>query len=76
MAHSFHGLRVALVLWYLAGLERSREVTPTWTTWRQFGLTRDIGRRGLLVLEQAGLVTVDRQRGRCPKVTILDVRAQ
>ena len=64
-------LRVGLALWYLAGLNKSRSVIPTWKTWERFGLSPDAGRRGLATLERAGLVTVDRPSGSCPVVTIL-----
>jgi hypothetical protein len=73
MQQTLQAVRVAIVLWYLAGRQKSREVSPTWATWRQFGFSRDVGRHGLIVLERAGLVRVDRHRGRCPIVTILDV---
>jgi hypothetical protein len=63
-------LRVGLVLWYLAGLTKCHRVKPTWNTWRRFGLSPDAGRRGLVALEQAGLVNVERGPGRCPLVTI------
>jgi hypothetical protein len=70
---SIPATRVTIVLWYLAGRERSREVRPTWQEWRRFGLSPDTGRRGLVSLEDAGLVTIERHSGRCPIVTILDV---
>jgi hypothetical protein len=66
------GLRVGLVLWYLAGVTRSCIVKPTWDAWRRFGLSPDAGRRGLGDLEEAGLVDVDRKPGCCPLVTIRD----
>ncbi len=69
---SWRALRVGLALWYLAGLKKSRTVSPTWDVWRRFGLPPDAGRRGLAALERAGLVTVDRHVGRCPVVTIQD----
>ena len=65
-------LHVAMALWYLAGVEKSRTVKPTWAVWRRFGVSPDTGRRGLAALERVGLVTVDRHRGRCPVVTIWD----
>jgi hypothetical protein len=65
-------LHVALALCYLAGMEKSPCVKPTWATWKRFGVTPDAGRRGLTALERAGLVSVDRHAGRCPVVTILD----
>jgi hypothetical protein len=73
MQTSYPGLRVAIVLWYLAGRSKSREVTPTWSVWAQFGFSPDVGRYGLGALERAELVKLKRHRGRCPIVTILDV---
>lgn len=67
------GARVAYVLWYLAGVTRGLTVTPTHADWERFGISRYVGRRGIDSLEDAGLVRVDRHRGRCPIVTILDV---
>ena len=66
-------LHVALALWYLAGLENRNTVKPTWAVWRRFGVSPDASRRGLAALEAAGLVAVERHRGRCPLVTILEV---
>jgi len=65
--------RVALALWFRAGVTRRREVSPSHATWQVFGLSRQAGHRGLRSLEAAGLVTVDRRRGRCPVVTLLDL---
>jgi hypothetical protein len=65
-------LAVAVALWYQAGLTKSREglaVTPRLL--RRFGINRYAGYRGLGLLELAGLVSVDRHRGRCPRVAIL-----
>lgn len=63
-------LHVALAVWYLAGMEKSRQVRLTWAVFARFGVTPDAGRRGLAALEGAGLVAVDRHPGRCPVVTI------
>jgi hypothetical protein len=65
-------LHVALALWYLAGLKKTREVKPTGNTWERFGVSPDAAYRGLRALEAAGLVWVDRRRGRCPLVKILE----
>jgi len=67
-------LNVAIALWFLAGVAKSRRIKPTWATWQRFGVSPDTGRRGLAALEHAGLVAVDRHSGRCPLVTILEVR--
>ena len=67
------GARVAYVLWYLAGLTKCETVTPTHADWERFGVSRWVGWRGIDALESAGLVRVDRHRGRCSIVTLLDV---
>ncbi len=64
-------LHVALALWYLAGLQKSDQVTLTRKPLRLFSVLPDSGRRGLAALEKAGLVQVNRRNGRCPRVTIL-----
>lgn len=66
-------IKAALVLWFLAGRDKSREVRPTHTEWWRFGVLPRTGSRGITALERAGLVRVDRHRGRCPIVTLLDV---
>ena len=70
---SGRAVKVGLALWYLAGLTKTRTVKPTWAVWRKFSLSPDAGRHGLAALEEAGLVTVERHRGRCPMVTILEL---
>jgi hypothetical protein len=70
---SGRALRAGMVLWYLAGVKKSRTVKPTWEVWQQFALSPDAGRRGLAALEQAGLIEVERAPGCCPVVTIRGV---
>ena len=65
-------LHVALALWYLAGVEKRRQVKLTWGVFARFGVSPDAGGRGLVALERAGLVAVDRPPGRCTVVTILE----
>ena len=65
-------LHVALAVWYLAGLKRSPQVTLTRKTLLLFGVLPDAGRRGLIQLERAGLVSVERAPGSSPRVTLLD----
>lgn len=69
-------LAVALAIWYVAGLERSGTVRLTTSTLREFNVGRKAAYRGLAALERAGLVQVERKRGRCPKVTITHWRTQ
>ena len=75
MAQSIAATRVGIVIWYLAGCLKSRYVKVTWAALKKFGLSPDVGRRGVVSLERAGLVTVERHEGRCPVVTIMDVPA-
>ena len=65
-------LPVAIALWYLAGLKRSRTVALSISSLTDFGVGRLAGYRGLAALEQAGLVSVVRHAGRKPIVTLLD----
>jgi hypothetical protein len=69
-------LAVALALWFKAGMEKGREAKPialTRSLMRRFGvLDRKTSYRALEALESAKLVSVDRHRGRCPRVQILD----
>jgi hypothetical protein len=66
-------LNVVFALWFLAGFGRTNPVSLTAATLSQFGITAQSARRILQRLELAGLVTVDRKRGRSPIVTILPV---
>lgn len=68
-----NALVVALVLWHLAGMAKAKSrlvfcvarCTP-------FGLGRKSVARGLRDLEEAGLVCVERVRGRCARVDLLE----
>jgi hypothetical protein len=63
-------LVVALAIWYIDGFgQDDRSLCPSLLA--QFGVERRAGYRGLKALERAGLVTVDRAVGRCPRVTIV-----
>jgi len=65
-------LHVALALWHLAGMARSRVVKATGEAFRRFGVSPHAARRGLAAMERAGLVTAERHSGRRPLVTLLD----
>ena len=67
-------LHVAIVLWLLAGIKHGRPVKWEPATAATLGVRRHAAYRGLAALERAGLVEVDRHRGRCPVVTILPAR--
>ena len=63
-------LHVAVALWFLAGLKRSRKVALFQSKLKLFNISRQASYRALLRLESAGLVSVERRRGRSPVVTI------
>src|SRR5262249_37182641 len=64
--------QVAAVCWLLAGWERSACFELALDDWAEFGLSRFSASRGLDALERAGLVSVGRNPGRAPVVSILD----
>lgn len=65
-------LHVGIALWYLSGLHRgSPTVALCGAVLATLGVTRTIGYRALKALEDAGLVGVERQPGRYPRVTLL-----
>jgi len=66
-------LHVGVVLWHLAGVSRSSTVKLTRSWLRRFGIYHETGRRGLLALENAGLVRVDRRGKKSPCVTLVKV---
>jgi hypothetical protein len=67
------GAELALALWYLSGLTGRCTVNLTRTICRNFCIGRDSKYRGLKAMEEAGLVTVERHRGRSPRVTLLEI---
>lgn len=69
-------LAVAMALWFKAGVQRKAPtVVLSHVLLNRFGVTnRKAGYHGLALLEAAGLVEVERHRGRCPRVTIRDAR--
>jgi hypothetical protein len=66
-------LHVGILLWFLAGVSKSCTVQLTRASMRRFGLPPETGRRGLIILEQAKLVAVERQGKKSPRVTLLKV---
>lgn len=67
--------RVILALWYARGLS-GEPVALTPTLLASFGVTSRTGRRVLRRLEAAGLVSVERRRGRSPRVTTTQVEGE
>ena len=67
-------LHIGVALWFWAGIKRSARVTLSVGQMAELGMSRWSVYRALAALESAGLVAVDRHRGRHPVVTILDGR--
>ena len=68
-----HALHVALVLWLERGFSGDRDVRLIMVRTRELGMSRFSVYRALDALEAAELITADRVRGRCARVSILDV---
>ncbi len=66
-------LHVGIALWHLVGVSKSRTVTLTRSRLSQFGLHHETARRGLLALEKAGLVRVERSGNKSPRITPVKV---
>ena len=60
-----------MALWFLAGMKRSGEVSLSLSSLVDLEVNRFAASRGLGALENAGLVSVVRQPGRKPTVTLL-----
>ena len=58
-------------MWWLAGMERKNPIKLTRQVLRDFNISPRSARRLLKDFERAGLVEVDRKRGRGPIVTLL-----
>ena len=68
------GFKVAILLWYLSGLNRSSAtVKLSNKTLRIFGVKRHAAYRALDTLSRASLIAISRSAGQCPRVTILPV---
>ena len=65
-------LQAAVACWLQAGWNRSAEFELGLSDWAELGLTRFSAARGLECLAGAGLITVVRQSGRKPVVSLQD----
>jgi hypothetical protein len=63
-------LHVAIALWLLASIKKTRTIRWEPSTAEAWHLNYQAFYRGLAALEGAGLVSVQRHRGRCPIVSI------
>ena len=64
-------LLVGLCIWRLAGVKKSDTVFLGNSDLKALGIDRAAKSRALRALEKAGLVTINRQQGRFPTVTLL-----
>ena len=67
---SANAIRVGMALQFRKGIDKGRPSILSRHLLARFHVSRRSGYRALDELEAAGLVTVDRQRGRAPRVTI------
>lgn len=67
-------LHVGMMLWYLAGVTKSKEVLVSNTKLLGWGVSRHQKARALSALERVGLVRVKRGTGRNPRVLILEAQ--
>jgi DNA-binding transcriptional ArsR family regulator len=64
-------LLVGLALWHLKGLRRDDSFLVSNLMLQEWGIQPDAKRRALRELEKAGLITVERQGKRSPRVTLV-----
>ena len=67
---------VALAIWWQAGMHGRQNVKLTTAGLKRFGVDRKAKDRALAALEEAGLVSVVRQKGRNPLITLVTDQPQ
>src|SRR4029453_11788486 len=65
-------VHVSLVVWFFVGIEKTNTIKLSSKALAELGVSRWAAQRALRALEKLGLVTVVRQRGRQPRVTLLN----
>jgi hypothetical protein len=66
-------INLALALWWLRGMTKGKPFKLRGDAVRLFQVSRDATAAGLVRLEQAGLIQVERKPGQRPIVSILDL---
>ena len=66
-------LHTSLAIWLVVSLDKRLTVELRPKYLKRFAVERHAGYRSLAALEQAGLISVERKRGRSPIVTVLGV---
>ena len=69
-------LHVALAIRLLTGMTKNPKVRVGPKYLREIGVSRNAGYRAIDKLEQSGLITVKRSRGRAPEITVVEVSGQ
>ena len=69
-------LAVGLTAWFLAGVTKRANVRLSSSLLRSFGVSRKAGYRAVAKLENAGLVSVERRRGKCAEVKLLRAKPE
>jgi hypothetical protein len=62
---------LAWAIWWAVGVQRANPIRLSARMLRDFGISARAARRLLLEFERAGLLELDRRRGRGPTVTLL-----
>ena len=65
---------LALAIWFLVGVKGSNPILLTPHVLKDFSISPRSARRILSQLETAGLIRMDRKRGRSPLITLLDLK--
>jgi DNA-binding transcriptional ArsR family regulator len=68
-------LLVGMVLWPLKGLRRTNSLIVSNLKTKEWGIGPDAKRRALRKLERAGLISIERQGKRSPRITLLSANA-
>ena len=64
-------LNVAVALWWLQGMAKGKPFKLTRAALKYLNVERDAASAGLLRLEQAGLIQMERRAGQRPTISIL-----
>ena len=63
-------LQISIALWFRAGITKSRVIKLTNVLLGSLGVDRFAKSRGLMYLEQAGLISIKRTFGKNPTITL------
>jgi len=65
--------QIALALWFAAGVHKARTFPVPMNRIRELGVTRQAAYRCLQAMEDAGLISLERGKGKRAMVTLLDL---